>query len=486
MNSTSEATVQNLYHDQMAVKATMTLLYVIIFIVSILGNAMVITIICRFKHLKRVPGNLFIVNLALCDLLTPLISIPLEMVLLENNNTWPFGSTLCKLFPATATLFATSSSLTLAAISLDRYRTLMHPFKQRLDTRTVKMLIAFVHCCSGILVVPHLITSRLSPNSTCKEVWPNEVLSKIYTFVLFLAQYALPLIFMAFMYIHAAWNLFATTSRARSLSVSSASSKGRRNGSSKPGDTGLKDSEDGSSLSSTLEKHFSQHREHNAQVTKVFVFIVVVFALFTLPIEVLWIWGDFAGGKTHRHFLIIAIICRLFTYANSCLNPFIFYKFNRHFHQGFVAFFRHPSSCGDDNSMKHDSSSPVGNGKYTPMWLTPRGSLSTPRFLTPRGSFQSAPTHSGSFLDHQSKTNNDCNKTKNSLDIPSMDQPSGNSKENQLSADKLGFPALKSASDPCSSNANCNISINVSFYESDLTIALDKLDSLIGLPQTDC
>ena len=438
--------------------------------------------------MKRLPGNLFIVNLALCDLLTPLISIPLEMMLLENENTWVLGPALCKLLPAAATFFATSSSLILAAISLDRYRTLMHPFKQRLDKRRVKLLIAFVHCCSGILIIPHVITSQLSPSVQCIENWPNELLPKIYTFVLFFAQYAGPLVFMAAMYIFAARNLFVTTQRARSYSISSANSTGNRNTSPR---RVLDPREVGCSRDS-LERHFRKHNEQNAQITKVFIAIVVVFAVFTLPIEILWIWGEFAGGVSHRLYPTIAVVCRLFTYANSCLNPIIFYKFSRDFHRGFLTFFRYPSTCKDGASTPAIEASTLDrNGKMSPSWLTPRGSFQSTPALTPRGSIQSS-KHSVSFAD-QVKPLND-NKTCDKLSIPHSDYEThsrfsyvgafGRLHEGENVTTRLNTNPI--ALDESVSNHNCNITIKIFFYECNLTIELDKLESLLALPQTDC
>ena len=448
--------------------------------------------------MKRLPGNLFILNLALCDLLTPLISIPLEMAMVENNYTWVLGSALCKLFPPAATFFTTSSSLTLAAISLDRYRTLMHPFKRRLDARTVKILIAFVHCCSGILVTPHIVTSRLSPTVQCVEVWPNDWLPKMYTFLLFIGQYAGPLVFMAAMYVFAVRNLFVSTQRARS--ISSTNSTGKRNSSPKPILDPLKVSSQDS-----LERHFRKHNEHNVQITKVFIAIVVVFAVFTLPIEVLWIWGDFAGGVNNRHYPTIAVICRLFTYANSCLNPIIFYKFSRDFHKGFVNFFRYPSPCRGDSTLKRPNGASTldRTGKTSPCMLTPRGSMqSTPR-LTPRGSFQSS-KQSVSFADqgrktlHDSKIDHNLNGPRSDYDhhvysqFPSADSTLNKSHEHIEQANQTSRDIDKYLNsnpvvlEECVSNRDCNISIKVFFYECDLTIELDKLESLLVLPQTDC
>ncbi|KAL9960365.1 hypothetical protein ACROYT_G033813 [Oculina patagonica] len=490
MNSTES----NLYSEPLAFKITKIILYVIILILSFVGNTMVIIIICRFKHMKRLPGHLFILNLALCDLLTPLISIPLEMALVENENTWILGEAFCKVLPPAATFFATSSSLTLAAISLDRYRTLMHPFKRRLDTRTVKILIAFVHCCSCILVIPHMVTSELSPTAQCVEVWPNNWLPKMYTFVLFLGQYALPLVFMAVMYIFASRNLFVSTQRARSFSISSTNSNGKRKSSLKPVVDPLK-----ASSHDSLERHFRIHYEHNVQITKVFIAIVVVFAVFTLPVEVLWMWGDFAGGVNHKLYPTIAVICRLFTYANSCLNPIIFYKLSRDFHKGFLTFFRYPSSCRDDSTLAraNGGSTWERNGKTSPGWLTPRGSLqSTPR-LTPRGSFQGSKL-SVSFAADHGKTSHD-SKTDHNLNVPRFDYeayskfPSvdGTLSKSNEEANQTRDMVKYLNSDPvepeeCVLNRDCNISIKVLFYECDLTIELDKLESLLVLPQTDC
>lgn len=489
MNSTEAS----LYSEPLAFKISKIILYVMILVLSFVGNTMVIIIICRFKHMKRMAGNLFIVNLALCDLLTPLISIPLEMALVENDNTWVLGSALCKLLPPAATFFTTSSSLTLAAISLDRYRTLMHPFKRRLDKRAVKILIAFVHFCSGILVTPHIVTLELSPTVQCVEVWPNKWLPKMYTFVLFIGQYAGPLVFMAAMYIFAAHNLFVSTQKVRSFSTSSANSKGKRKGSPKPVTDPRK-----SRSHDSLERHFRKNNEHNAQITKVFIAIVVVFAVFTLPVEVLWIWGDFAGGVNHRLFHTIAVVCRLFTYANSCLNPIIFYKFSRDFHRGFITFCRCPSSCRADGTLTraNASSSCERNGKTSPSLLTPRESLqNTPR-LTPQGSFQGA-KQSVSFA-NQGKTSHEITMGDN-FNVPCFDYnafskfPSAEStwsksrKEANQTRDIAKYLNSKTvSSEECVSNRDCNISVRVFFYECDLTIELDKLESLLVLPQTDC
>lgn len=267
MNSTAQVNESSAssFAEPLSFKVTKIVLYAMILIVGTVGNTMIILIICKFKQMKKAPGNLFILNLAVCDLLTPLVSIPLDLALVESNGKWYLGPVLCKLLPPIATFIATVSPLTLAVISLDRYRTLLHPFKKRLDRKTVKTFIVLVHLFSGVLVLPYVITLELSADGHCSEVWPNpgQLHSKIYTVVLFLGQYALPLVFMAAMYISAAKSLFESTQRARSMSLSSwknsSTAEGRsRNGSGNDSlsmEAGLIRPGEARSYDS-LEKHF--------------------------------------------------------------------------------------------------------------------------------------------------------------------------------------------------------------------------------------
>lgn len=103
----------------MVVKVIMIFFYVIILILSIVGNVLVIIIICRFKYLKCVFGNFFIVNFVLCDLFILLISIFFEMVLVENSGKWLFGFFLCKMFLVVVILFVIFLFFILVVILLD-------------------------------------------------------------------------------------------------------------------------------------------------------------------------------------------------------------------------------------------------------------------------------------------------------------------------------------------------------------------------------
>ena len=328
---------EHIWAEPVAFKITKITMYVLILVLSTVGNSAVIVVVCRSKRRRSVAGNLLILNLALCDLLTPLLSIPFDLALEENSYKWLYGEAMCTLLAPAATLTSTGSSLTLAAISLNRYRALMHPFKTRLTLLQVKILIATVYVFSTVSAIPYALVQTLNSNFVCTEVWPTLAFRQAYTVYLFLIQYAFPLLFMAVMYVRALFTLFATSRWIRSRSfISQGDETAPRTSSSSSSHASL------TRVSTNTGKTKSDTRayENNLKVTKMFILIVIVFAVCMLPNEVRWLWVDLGSGHNYKNIAMITIICQFFTYANSCLNPVIFYKFSADFSDGFKKIFK--------------------------------------------------------------------------------------------------------------------------------------------------
>lgn len=95
-------------------------LYFAILTFSSVGNGLVFYLISCNRRLRRESSNTLLLNLSACDFLTPLLSIPFDLVLEERGYLWPYGAFLCRALWPASTLTATTSALTLAAISLDR------------------------------------------------------------------------------------------------------------------------------------------------------------------------------------------------------------------------------------------------------------------------------------------------------------------------------------------------------------------------------
>lgn len=331
----SVSTTEQATHETVEFKVVKIIFYCIILTCSTVGNGLVIYVIKTTERM-RTPSNILVLNLAVCDLVTPLISIPFDFALEENGYVWMYGGFMCKILWPGATLSTTSSSLTLAAISFDRYRVIMHPFKSKLSMDKVKIIISFIHMFSIFVITPYIYVLHLQ-GKLCTEAWPGHEYRQAYTLVLFLVQYCIPLIFMTIMYTLTLKSLFSASVKTWVM---------------------RKDRVEEQPITSTQESEVSVDNnnfhaqpkrkkwrllpinpqgasEANKRATKMFIVIVIVFASCMFPNQVVWFWSDFGDGMAHERFKIVSIICWIFTYANSVCNSVIYAMFSNDFRKGF-------------------------------------------------------------------------------------------------------------------------------------------------------
>ena len=110
--------------------------YCLILLCSFFGNISIIIIVCRRRDLRKTM-NYFIVNMAVSDLLFPLVLIPDQMTkIVSSSFHWHvsgiLGSFLCEMF-----YFARPSSLFVSVqsfvwIAIDRFVVVVFPLKLRL------------------------------------------------------------------------------------------------------------------------------------------------------------------------------------------------------------------------------------------------------------------------------------------------------------------------------------------------------------------
>lgn len=319
--------------------------YCIILLGSSLGNSLVIYIIASNVRM-RTPSNCLIMSLALCDFVTPVLSIPFDFVLEEYNYIWIYGASMCKILWPLTTLSSTSAALTLAAISLDRYRVIMHPFKARLTMVKIKCIIVAIYLFCLLMVTPYSYVLALK-GSECRETWPDISYKKYYTLALFMVQYCLPLTFMVVMYSLALKNLYTTTDKTSTRKAEKEQAELSSRVSSVSGNSSTSAEPKLKKVSSTVRlvrKLSSTVRrgttEANKRATKMFLAIVVVFTICMFPNQALWLWADFSNGADNPNFLKAVIICWLFTYSNSVCNPVIYAVFSRDFRRGFKRAFK--------------------------------------------------------------------------------------------------------------------------------------------------
>uniref|UniRef100_A0A8C8VHZ7 G-protein coupled receptors family 1 profile domain-containing protein n=1 Tax=Pelusios castaneus TaxID=367368 RepID=A0A8C8VHZ7_9SAUR len=116
-------------------------LYIIIFVLALLGNSLVVYIVLRRKAM-RTATNIFICSLACSDLLVTFFCIP--FTLLQNvSSEWLGGPFVCKMVPFIQTTAVVASTLTMTCIAVERYQGIVHPLKmkrQYTNKRAYKML----------------------------------------------------------------------------------------------------------------------------------------------------------------------------------------------------------------------------------------------------------------------------------------------------------------------------------------------------------
>ncbi|XP_019381362.1 PREDICTED: D(1B) dopamine receptor [Gavialis gangeticus] len=94
---------------------------------TLLGNALVCAAIVRCRHLRAKVTSIFIVSLAVSDLLVALLVMPWKAAA-EVAGYWPFGA-FCSVWVAFDIMCSTASILNLCVISVDRYWAISSPFR---------------------------------------------------------------------------------------------------------------------------------------------------------------------------------------------------------------------------------------------------------------------------------------------------------------------------------------------------------------------
>lgn len=118
---------------------------------TLLGNALVCAAVVRSRHLRARMTHVFIVSLAVSDLLVALLVMPWKAVA-EVAGRWPFGA-FCDVWVAFDIMCSTASILNLCVISVDRYWAISSPFRyQRRMTRRVALVMVGLAWTLSVLV----------------------------------------------------------------------------------------------------------------------------------------------------------------------------------------------------------------------------------------------------------------------------------------------------------------------------------------------
>ncbi|XP_066405494.1 neuropeptide FF receptor 2-like isoform X1 [Molothrus aeneus] len=312
------------YLHQPWVAAVFITSYLLIFLLCMVGNGGVCFIVLWSRHMRTVT-NLFILNLAVSDLLVGLFCMP--TTLLDNIIAgWPFGSLVCKMSGMVQGISVSASVFTLVAIAMDRFRCIVHPFKPKLTVPAAVATIAVIWALAVAIMCPSAALLRLrqekrfqlllgTGNATrpvfwCREEWPEPAMRKAYTTVLFANIYLAPLALIALLYARIGVSLCHAA-------VPAAGKRGRE------------------------QQRGAWRRKRKAIHT--LVLVTLLFALSWLPLWSLMLLSDYGSLSDVQLRLINVYIYPLahwLAFSNSSVNPIIYGFCNRSFRRGFQAALR--------------------------------------------------------------------------------------------------------------------------------------------------
>ena len=140
-------------------KIILLTLYTITILLAVLGNLCVL-VFSGSRQFRSV-NSVFIVSLAISDLLLTLLCMPFNMINIVNR-TWEFGDFgefACKNIPYVQMTTVSATWLTITCISLERYVAVLHPMRSKSLRRRSRTLVVtiLVWIVSAAMAVPNLL-----------------------------------------------------------------------------------------------------------------------------------------------------------------------------------------------------------------------------------------------------------------------------------------------------------------------------------------
>lgn len=273
-------------------------LYISTFVLGFSGNLIVLIIIGSRKARNWRPHEIFILNLAICDLMLLTIYLPFQVyIFLVKFHPSVF---YCKFIASLITVALGASIFTLTVMAVHRCYVITYPFKHAaISQRSVMAWLILVWVVSIGLVVPKIVVSTAYSNR-CIQQWPSPRFKKLYTISLFITRFVIPLFIISYAYFRIAKDLARSPAPRFDLD------------------------ENGQIKTRTA-------RRENIKVVKTLTVIVALFVLCMLPFRlatIVMLFGDeeqvSLARKIRRYTSILTVI-------HSCVNPIAYGTLTKHF-----------------------------------------------------------------------------------------------------------------------------------------------------------
>uniref|UniRef100_A0A915CVJ2 G-protein coupled receptors family 1 profile domain-containing protein n=1 Tax=Ditylenchus dipsaci TaxID=166011 RepID=A0A915CVJ2_9BILA len=156
-----------------------------------------------YLHLRTVQ-NIFILNLAISDVIVCLLSLPFTPVTNIYKN-WLFGQPICHLLPLVQAVSVFVSTFSLSAIAIDRYNLVVRPYAHPIKVQGATLVAIVLWAFSVVVSLPYAYYMTLEQypgycGQFCSEHWPNQVVRRGYALIVLTLQFLIPFMTMSFCY----------------------------------------------------------------------------------------------------------------------------------------------------------------------------------------------------------------------------------------------------------------------------------------------
>ncbi|BFZ20161.1 hypothetical protein BsWGS_23200 [Bradybaena similaris] len=317
-------------HDVLSRSRTVVLsIFAVIFLVGLIGNALVIYTVSRYVTMRRVT-YLYLLNLSMADILYLLVCLPtlsVSYVLVD----WRFGRVFCKLQNYVMSVSMSVSVLSIVATGLDRYLAVIYPLGAR-TYRTVKRAVSVISLTwtfSLAVMAPRIalfdeisVWHVTGMTTLCSRVHTGTVL-QIDSSLNFVFMYFLPLLVLCVCHSRIGQRLWT----------------GKR---------------PGNPLARTGQMRMLLVR-HKRRIAKMIFAVTIIFAVGWLPIHVYHLVEDFDKGNILLGNIVDrGTIALFFSFGANALNPIIYCLFSSHFRKHFIKALRCWKSRAGTSINGHD------------------------------------------------------------------------------------------------------------------------------------
>ena len=306
-NHSATSTPAPWFEEDDGTKGAKIAAFLVIFLACLLANSLLIAVVYKNTNQRmRTPSNYFIVNLACADMFLVAYMVPQIMVLTAYNYRWLIGGVagelLCSLYFFSGEMSVLVSTGSLFFIALDRFVLVFYPLKRLITLRIARRIIAVVWIFAIIFTAPLFIMGSLIEVRSAFHVcsFNISIIGVVIAYFLFcyIPIILISLIIIIILYIAIGFKI------KRAIPP-------------------------GNQLPSAHERR--ERMTH--KVLTMLVAIVVVLIVFRFPL-LIGMLACFTGLSDICHNPNYMFAAWLFTFANSAVNPFIYFIFNEQFRRG--------------------------------------------------------------------------------------------------------------------------------------------------------